>query len=192
MRIFIRTALLGMLAMPLCAQFSASGGLILAFPSLKKATQTDLAFALGADYTSHLYGTEIPARVGLALASMPGKEVNGLKTSLTLVQLHGDVFIGAGPLRCLGGLSINSYTMSRSGNENTQDPLDRDHHFPVRDVKGLKLGMRLGMEYAITKTLALELTYQQTELAGKDLQDPMVRQGGINPGWAQLLFTYHF
>jgi hypothetical protein len=48
------------------------------------------------------------------------------------------------------------------------------------------------LEYAITHSMALEMTFQQTELAGKDLQDPLVREGGINPGWIQMLLTYRF
>lgn len=194
MRTTLRIVLLGLMALPLPAQFSASGGAILAFNSLKKATNNNLGYLVGADYEGHLYGTDFPGRVGLSLASMPGSEKFGLKTSLTLAQLHGDIFIntGAPSLRVLGGLSLNSYSMSRSGNENTQDVLDIDHHFPVRDVKGLKLGLRLGVEYSFSKDWAMELTYQQTELAGKDLQDPLVRQGGINPGWAQVLVTYKF
>jgi hypothetical protein len=194
MRILIRTSLLALLASPLCAQFSASGGLILPLDSLKKATHGDLAYLAGADFNGRLSGTEVPARLGLSLARMPGKEENGLTTSLTLAQLHGDVFIatGAPRLRALAGLSLNNYTMSRRGTENTDDPLDKEHHFPVRDVKGLKLGLRLGVDFALAGATSLELIYQQTELAGKDLQDPYVRQGGINPGWIQLLVTYHF
>jgi len=194
MRILTRTSLLALLACPLAAQVSASGGLILALDSLKKATSGNLAYLAGADLNGHLYGTEVPARIGLSLAWMPGRQVNGLTTSLTLTQLHGDVFIGTGApsLRVLAGLSLNNYTMSRRGVENAEDPMDQAHHFPVRDVKGVKLGLRLGVEYTLTRSVALEMTYQQTELAGKDLLDPLVRQGGINPGWVQLLVTYHF
>jgi hypothetical protein len=182
------------MAYPLAAQVTASGGLILPLDSLKKATNANIAYMAGADLGGHLPGTEVPARAGLSLAMMPGQQKNGLTTSLRLVQLHGDVFLATGTpkLRALTGLSLNSYSMSTSGNENTADPLDRDHHFPMRDVAGLKLGLRLGLEYAITHSMALEMTFQQTELAGKDLQDPLVRQGGINPGWIQMLITYHF
>jgi hypothetical protein len=116
-----------------------------------------------------------------------------LKTSLNLLQAHGDLLIetGRSSLHGLAGLSVNSYSMSRSGTE-SEDPQDRDHHFPLRDVKGLKLGLRLGINYAFTRNLSGELLFQQTELSGKDLEDPYVRQGGINPAWIELDVRYHF
>ena len=81
--------------------------------------------------------------------------------------------------------------MSRSGTEGS-DPLDIDHHFPIRDASGLKLGLRLGLGCALAPGWSLEATFQQTELAGKDLNDPVVRQGGINPGWLELDVRFSF
>ncbi|MDP2877249.1 MAG: hypothetical protein Q8O00_13765, partial [Holophaga sp.] len=170
--------------------FSIGGGLLVGNDSLKKATNGSTGFHLGADYT---VGTQLPVRFGFTLASMPGSAVNGLKTSLTLVQAHSDMVIEtpAPALKALVGLSLNSYSMSRTGVEST-DALDVDHHFPVRDVSGIKLGLRLGMSYAFTKQLSAEVVFQQTELAGKDLEDPMVRRGGINPSWFELGVRWHF
>lgn len=192
----LRMFLLAVLALPLAAQspgFSVEGGLLLANDSLKKATNGSAGFLAGADYGAHVLGTQVPARVGLTLASMPGSELNGLKTSLTLAQLHGDVFIETGSPAWMGlvGLSVNSYSMSKSGIE-SEDPVDVDHHFPVRDAKGLKLGLRLGVSYAFAQSWSAELVFQQTELAGKDLQDPLVRRGGINPSWFELGLRWHF
>lgn len=192
----LRTPLLGLLVLPLAAQstdISVNGGLIRGLDSLKKATNNRLAYTVGGDYHTHIWGTEVPARIGLSLASMPGKEKFGLKTSLTLIQAHGDVFVEtpSPALRGFAGLSINKYSMSTAGTESST-PEDIDHHFPVRDVKGLKLGLRVGLAYAFTKNVSGDVMLQQTELAGKDLQDPLIRQGGINPAWLQLGVNYRF
>ncbi len=192
----LRGSLLGLLVLPLAAQgtgFSVEGGVLMGFDSLKKATNGTTGFHLGADYGTQVVGTDIPARLGLTFASMPGSESNGLKTSLTLAQIHGDVFIEtpSPALKALVGLSLNSYSMSRTGTE-SEDEADVAHHFPVRDVKGLKMGLRLGVSYAFSKSWSAELVFQQTELAGKDLQDPLVRRGGINPAWCELGLRWHF
>jgi len=192
----LRNSLLGLVVLPLAAQgtgFSVGGGLLLGNDSLKKATNATTGFHLGADYGAHVLGTQVPVRFGVTFASMPGSDVNGLKTSLTLAQAHGDVFIETPSPRwnVLAGLSLNSYSMSRSGTEST-DEADVDHHFPVRDVKGLKMGLRLGVTCALSERWSAELVFQQTELAGKDLQDPLVRRGGINPSWFELGLRWHF
>ncbi|WLT33467.1 outer membrane beta-barrel protein [Geothrix sp. PMB-07] len=192
----LRTSVLGLLALPLAAQgagFSLAGGLLAGSDSLKKATNQSSGFLLGADYGTRVIGTEVPARLGLAFASMPGKESNGLKTSLALTQLHGDVFIDTGSpsVHGLVGLSLNHYSMSRTGTESA-DPADVDHHFPVRDASGMKLGLRVGAAFTVSDHWSLEVLYQQTELAGKDLSDPQVRRGGVNPGWFELDLRWRF
>jgi hypothetical protein len=201
MRTF-RSSLLALCALPLCAQgFSVSGAGILALDSLKKVTDAPAAIILGGDYETHFSGTEIPVRAGISLAQMPGHERFGLKTSLFLAQVHGDVFLCATPkLAVVAGLSLNTYSMTRTGEENRTDALDVDHHFPVGDAKGVKFGFRLGLDYRLDKAWSLELMLQQTELAGKDLTGDvkapdgteLVRQGAINPAWLQLGVTYRF
>jgi len=197
MNLIPRALLFGTLALSLSAQdtaFSVNGGLISALDSLKKATHASTALQIGGDFHTKVIGTEVPARVGLTLASMPGSEWNGLKTSLTLFQAHGDLLLD-GPTQAwhpVLGLSLNHYSMKKSGTENVADPLDRDHHFPVLDSKGVKIGFRVGLDYTLTKQLELEFMFQQTELAGKDLTDPMVRAGGINPAWVEFNVRYRF
>jgi len=191
-----RVLLTSLLSLPLVAQtsgFSVQGGAILGFDSLKKATNSATGLSLGADYGTRIWGTDMPARVGVSFAALPGKELNGLKTSLTLTQAHGDLVMGGteGGVRLLLGLSLNAYQMSKSGTESS-DPMDVDHHFPIRDASGLKLGLRLGLAYAINRSWSTELLFQQTELAGKDLTDPLRRQGAINPAWLELGLRYHF
>jgi len=242
---YLRTSLLGLLVLPLAAQssdFSASGGLINGLDSLKKATNNTFGLVVGVDYTTHFWGTDIPVRVGLSYAFMPGSStsyaasapaevtlVDGsthtgtiatsgtLKTSLNLLQVHGDALLDTGVqgLNWFVGLSANFYSMKRDGGGSwTFDGTDGDAthlegsysgeqtspladslsevHYPVRDAGGLKLGLRLGVIYAFSKTLSGEFTLQQTELAGKDLTDPRARAGGVNPAWLQLGVNYHF
>ncbi len=192
----LRTILLGLLVLPLAAQspgLSVAGGVVVANDALKKVTNNSTGFVLGADWGAHVWGTDLAARIGFLGGSFPGAEKNQLKTSLTLLQAHGDLVIPTGhpTLTGLVGLSFNSYSMSRTGVE-SQIPEDVDHHFPIRDAKGLKLGLRLGLNLAISKQLSAELMFQQTELAGKDLMDPLVRQGGVNPSWLELDLRWHF
>ena len=208
---FIRTSLLGLLALPLAAQstgFSAGGGLILApskqlFGSYEKAVHNKVGFDLNGAYDFKLYQTDVDARATLTAASMPGKATAyGLKTSLTLVQLSGDIFLSLGSenVRGLFGFSVNSYSASFSGKENTTDRAAATQHFPFKDCSGLKMGFRVGVDYAITKSFSTEVIFQQTELAGSDLSEqtnltnssPFVRAGGISPSWLQFGVRYHF
>ena len=197
---FIRTSLLGLLALPLAAQssgFNASGALILApseyFESYSKAVNSSTGLLVNVGYDFNVYQTDVGGRATLGFGYMPGTEKNGLKTSLTLVQLTGDIFLPtpAEGLRGVVGLSIDHWSASFSGTENWQ-PADVDHHFPFKDIKGLKGGFRLGLDYVVNKSVSAELVLQQTELAGHNGQDSFVRTGGINPAWLQLGVRYQF
>jgi len=199
----LRFALVALLVLPLGAQgFSVSGSLIQGLESLKKATNATTGAIVGLDYDTHFSGTDVPVRAGVSFAAMPGKEHFELKTSLSMVQVHGDLFLAtpSPALRGLVGLSLNSYSMSTSGTEDTNDALDVDHHFPMSNAKGIKFGFRIGLDYRLAPDWSLELLLQQTELAGKDLSGDvkapdgteLVRQGGINPAWLQLGVTYRF
>lgn len=195
MNIF-RTLLLGMLALPLAAQstgFSAGGAVILGLDSYKKAVNNTTGFHLNAGWDTTVYKTGIPARLCLGVGLMPGKEINGLKTSLMLYQLSGDLLIATSTegLRGVVGLSLNKYTASFSGQE-SQAAFDADHHFPFRDVDGLKGGVRLGFEYSFSKRWLGEMIFQTTELAGRQRNDTLIRKGAINPGWLQFGVRYKF
>ena len=93
----LRTSLLGLLALPLAAQsqgFSVTAGVLDGFESYKKATNATTGFLAGVDWTAHLFtSADVPARVGLAISLMPGKDNYGLKTSFTMTQLHGDILL---------------------------------------------------------------------------------------------------
>jgi len=209
---FIRTSLLGLLALPLAAQssgFNVGASLILApkqyFGSYDKAVHNNLGFVLNAGYDLNVYHTDVPARLTASYANMPGKATDyGMKTSLQSLQLAGDVFLQTSlpELRGLVGLSVNRYYVSNSSTNSFPSeggpkgenwvPSDYNHHYPFRDCKGYKFGYRVGLEYAFSKTLSADVVLQQTELAGHSNSDPLVRVGGVNPSWLQFGFHFKF
>ncbi|BDU71875.1 hypothetical protein [Mesoterricola silvestris] len=192
----LRSILMGLLALPLAAGnpgFSAGGGVILGLDSYKKAVNSTTGFMINAGWETTLAKTDVPVRVALNLGTMPGKALNGLKTSLTLAQLSGDLLLDTGVPRLRGvfGLSLNSYKASFSGDESPAI-FDAEHHFPFHDCKGLKGGLRAGLEYALTSRVTVEALLQATELAGRQRNDALIRQGAINPAWLQLGARYQF
>lgn len=193
---FVRTCMLGLLALPVVAQstpFSAGGALIAGLDSYKKAVNNSTGFLVNAGWDTTIYKSGIPARLSLGVGLMPGKDLNGLKTSLTLVQFAGDVLISTDVqgLRGVLGLSANKYSAKFSGTESTS-VFDVDHHYPFHDVSGIKGGLRLGFEYSFQKNLIGEVLLQATELAGRQRNDLLIRKGAINPGWVQFGVRYQF
>jgi len=191
-----RTCMFGLLALPLAAQssqFSAGGALIIGLDSYKKAVNNSTGFFANVAWDTPVYKSGIPARLSLGVGLMPGKELNGLKTSLRLLQFSGDILINTNlqGLRGVVGLSVNEYSETFSGVESTSAS-DADHHFPFHDAKGIKGGMRLGLEYSFQKRLTAEVLLQVTELAGQQRTDALIRKGGINPGWLQVGVRYSF
>lgn len=192
----VRTCFLGLLALPLASQttnFSAGGALINGLDSYQKAVNATTGLTLNIGYDTTIYKSGIPARVSLGVGLMPGKDLRGLKTSLTLFQLAGDVLVETEVqgLRGVLGLSVNSYSARFSGYENPA-VFDADHHFPFRDAKGLKGGLRIGMEYEFSQRWVGQALLQATELAGRQRYDPLIRRGGINPAWVEFGVRYRF
>lgn len=192
----MRTILLGILAIPLAAQassFSAGGAIVLGLDSYRKAVNNSTGLILNAGWDTTVFKSGIPARLSLGLGFMPGKDKDGLKTSLTLYQFAGDVLIDTGVqgLKGVLGFSVNKYTASFSGEE-SQAVFDSDHHFPFHDDSGIKGGLRLGLEYNFSPLLTGEVLLQATELAGRGRSDTLIRQGAINPSWIQVGARYRF
>lgn len=192
----VRTCMLAILTLPLAAQstpFSAGGSLIVGLDSYKKAVNNSIGFMANAGWDTSVYKSGIPARLSFGVGFMPGKELNGLKTSLTLLQLSGDILIKTDleGLRGVVGLSVNKYSAKFSGQE-SPSLFDADHHFPFHDVSGLKGGIRLGLEYSFSRRLVGEALLQTTELAGRQRYDPLIRRGAVNPGWLQFGARYKF
>jgi len=207
MNVFVRTSLLGLLALPLAAQssgFSAGGAIIYGFDSLKKVTNSNVGITVNGAFDATIYGSDIPARISLAYANIPGKQTSystattdgHLRTTLNLIQLSGDILVASGKpeLKGVFGLSFNKYSLNKAGNEDTTaaNSGNPSAHFPAVDDKGVKLGLRLGLDYTINKSFSAEVIFQQTELAGAQRNDSLVRRGGLNPGWLQFGARYHF
>ena len=110
-----------------------------------------------------------------------------------MIQLSGDILIETQVkgLRGVVGLSLNKYSARYSGDE-SQAAFDVDHHFPFRDVDGVKGGIRLGLEYSVNKQISCEALLQATELAGRQRNDTLIRKGAVNPGWLQFGARYKF
>lgn len=198
---FIRTSLLGLLALPMAAQssgFGVGGALIVApkqyFGAYEKVTHNTFGFIVNGSYDTTVYQTDVPARLTVGVGFMPGKEEYGLKTSLTQFQVAGDILLQTSVegLHGVVGISVNYYSASFAGTESTGVTGDPRYNFPFKDCKGTKFGYRLGLEYAFNKSWSGELMMQQTELAGHSISDNAVRRGGINPAWLQLGVHYKF
>lgn len=192
----IRTFLFGLLVLPLSAQstsFSAGGALILGLDSYKKVVNNNTGLLVNGAWDTTVLKTDIPARLSLGYGLMPGKATNGLTTSLKLIQFSGDILIETSVegLRAVVGLSLNKYDASFKGTE-SQSAFDTAHHFPFHDVAGIKGGLRLGLEYNLTPRVTCEALLQATELAGRQRNDQLIREGGINPGWLQFGARYKF
>ncbi len=192
----LRSILMGLLVLPLAADpsaFSVGGGVILGLDSYKKVVNNNVGFMVNGAWETTLLRSGVPARVSLGVGFMPGKAYNGLKTDLTLVQVAGDILLetGSPKFRGIFGLSLNSYTAKFSGVE-SQSIFDSEHHFPFHDCKGVKGGLRLGMEYNYSRHMTFEALFQVTELAGRQRNDVLIRRGADNPGWLQLGARYQF
>lgn len=193
---FARTLLLGLLALPMAAQspqISVGGALLVGLDSYKKVVNNSTGLLVNVGWDTAIPKSDVPVRLSLGVATMPGKATNGLKTSLTLIQFSGDLMLKTNipQLRGIFGLSLNKYSAKLDGVESTSSQ-DVDHHFPFHDVDGIKGGLRLGMEYTFNKQLTGELLLQATELAGRQRQDPLIRKGGVNPAWLQVGVRYSF
>ena len=197
----IGISLLSLLALPLAAQdsgFSVNGGVIWApstyFGSYEKVVNNNSGYYIGGSYTTGASEGGVVCRGTASYFAMPGQvRSNGLKTSIDLIQVAGDVVFPTGVegLDGVVGLSANVFSVTNTGVESA-DKNDVAGHFPVKDGSGLKGGVRIGFEYAFTKSLKAEVMFQQTELGGQNGSDPVKRAGGVNPGWMQIGFRYNF
>ncbi len=195
-------------------KWEISGGPILATPALTKATENKYGYAGAVGLTAHLPGPGLDLRFGLGYNVMPGKTRISTKTDLKSLQLTLDVYMATWTknLTWFMGFSGNKYTATNSGYEimgtaYTQGgakrvaALDAFSVKAGKDDKGIKGGLRLGLNYAFNSHLALELLFQQTELSGGFHVEPKVHpdypngyanMGAMNPSWFQLGVKYTF
>lgn len=191
-------------------KLEAFGAFTQGYDSLKKATYATYGLTAGGGIVTTIPGSKMPLRAGLALATFPGKQHGSAKSSLGLTQLTVDAGFGPDTSRLKGffGLSLNKWTVKNAGTETyAKDktgnwaPVDV---FAVKNTSGLKVGLRLGANYAVNTHWSVDITIQQTELAGasrtaKVLPDGSLEtdpnlgmRGTINPAWIQFGARYIF
>jgi len=158
---------------------------------------------LDGSYQFSIPNTQAFIRPGLGVNLFPGKANEGRKTSLSNAQIFTDLVVPIkdGPLAILTGVSLNAWRQNTTGTW-TRDYADTGT--VAYEGKGSsnvqrpfgKFGYRLGLEYTLSKTLALAVVLQQTEL-GTDsefMKDGQPYTGGsaVNPSWVQVGIRYAF
>jgi hypothetical protein len=130
-------------------------------------------------YTGQFASTTVPFRATLAVNSFSGDTVLGVKSSLIGYQLAGDILTntGAKNLTIVTGLSLNKWKW---------DYTNPDPTVIVKD-KGIKFGVRLGLDYRINDHFSADALLQVTEL-GTDPKSSV----SLNPSWLQVGVKYHF
>lgn len=173
-------------APPLLAQdagFSVQAGIFYGFDSLEKVTRNKTGGAIGVSYENNVYKTSNMFRLNLLWNMYPGSTDSiaapDIKTSLTSIQLSGDIFLRTSVenLRFFAGLSANKYSAS-------YDP-EPD---PNKEADGVKLGIRCGLDYRLNNRWSFDATFQLTELG----TSYAVGGGGLNPAWMQFSARFHF
>lgn len=200
-------------------QFDVTASLLLGHQSLKKATHNDQAYGLSTGVKFLLPKVDLPIKLGLAAYDMPGKDFGSIKSSLKLTQFYTDFYLTSKlPNWAVKfGLSANKYKVTNTGTETwAEDPMNPDgawapqYAWAVTQDKGLKIGYRLGVDYAMSRHWGAELLFQLTELSGGEAKttsetvtDPWTGQptvvvkqwpnyGAVNPSWLQLGVRYTF
>lgn len=200
MRTTLATLLLSLTAAgALSAQsgsFDAQGSLVVANDALLKVTRAGSlgGLALGLGYTTSVRGSQIPIRYSLNAGLFPGKPLGTVKTDLSLLQLAADVHIATGfeKLAFTVGMSLNQYRLRNSGapSELMSDLGNPNlkyyrYDWAVTQSKGLKGGVRLGLDYPLSSALTATALFQMTELGTGSY-------GGINPSWIELGARWRF
>ena len=154
-------------------RWDAGGGLILGLDGARSVTGNSQGFNVQAGFNANLSGFDAPYRVSLQVSTLPWNGNDPANTGLRNVQLAGDIFTQSpfAKLRLVTGLSLNKWTR---GEMKTA-------------VKGLKFGLRAGLDYALAKHWSAETILQIVEL-GSDAYETK----GLNPSWIQFGVRYHF
>jgi len=160
--------------------FDAGLNLTYATGALKdQFTKRNLGFIVEGGYTGRLAATDVPFRTGLAINYFPGSDEGGVKASLMGYQLSGDIFINSGyeNLRLVTGISVNKW----------QTKVEAAGLSTSETVKGVKLGGRMGLDYAINNHLSASVMLQVVEYGTDALQTK-----SLNPCWLQFGAHYRF
>ncbi len=144
-------------------------------------------------------------RVGLGVNVFPGKEVDGVKRSLTGTQLAFDGVkpLGASRTSAIFGISLNGWSVKGTGTDRWGRTNDVS-----RSLTLSRLGFRLGIEHHFTDRWAFTALLQVAELGTDNeflqvhpdelaktsnlLQNghPTRGRSGVNPSWIQVGIRY--
>lgn len=170
----------GLVAQETQKSWTAGASMTQALDGLKGVTHKTTGFIVDFGYNGHLGNTDVPFRASLGYQLFPGSDYEGLKQSLTSMQLAGDIFV-ASPwknLQFITGLSLNKYQVKAElaglGSE-------------TETVKGIKFGARVGAEYKFSPAWSGQMMLQMTEL-GTNADGSR----GFNPSWIQVGVKFHF
>jgi hypothetical protein len=174
--------LIGLGCLPLAAQaaderspFEASLASTLATADTKKLSSgsNPTGYLLGLAYRMELY-PGLGSRLHLGFMSFAGQEGSGLENKKR-PQLHfgWDFMKDYGRLSVFGGLTATQWKQSVNASNPDFTGANR--------AEGLKLGARVGAEYAIGKGFSAQVTFDQTEFNRK-----------FNPSWVGIGAVYRF
>lgn len=208
--------------------FDVTAGGSLALDGLKKVTHSSTAYHLGGGMKWLFKATDTPLRLGFTYHDMPGSQFGPadrpLRSSLKAYQLHLDAYLASGSPRYAFkfGISANRYTLKNRGEETWgADPMLPPLEwlpgtvpigtFAVEDARGVKLGLRLGVDFHFNRHWGGEILLQATELSGGKVKDLTVKVpdelapyigdtvtvkrptgGPVNPSWIQVGVRYSF
>jgi hypothetical protein len=205
--------LVGLTSFPVIAgdgpTWNLGGALINQLDSAKAITNSSMGFSVtgAADWKT---GQDYIIRTGLGLNFLPGSTWNdpgwsydGVKTSLTGVQLFGDLHIPTGmkDLHLVAGLSLQQWRFNTSKPAASTSPIQNTSSDPTSGtIQGPKFGMRLGLDWRFNAKWSGEFLIQQTELGNWNQSDVArgYKEKGVefltneNPAWIQVGVRYHF
>lgn len=165
------------------------GGLTFACDSLKVATHKTLGLNLNAGLDRQVGDTNLGFRPAFALTFLPGNWEKDQKVSFINMQVSGDLVIPSGidNLNVITGLSINTWQYTADSRNGADAPFGMVGTFAPRN---LKLGLRLGFDYQISKRLTANAILQMVEFGNQP--SDRATWDNVNPSWVELGVKYHF
>ncbi len=155
--------------------FEASLTSTIATADMKKISSgsNPVGYTLALGYRGELH-PGLSTRVFLGFMSLSGLEGSGLENKKR-PQVHGgwDLIKDYGPLSVFGGLTATQWKQAVSAT----DP----NFIGANKPEGIKLGARIGAEFAIGKGFSGTLAFEQTEFNRR-----------FNPSWVSVGVVYRF
>lgn len=197
-------AVSGTLAMAQAPQIELHFGVTSAHESLKKVTHASTGLLFGGSLRLSLPGTNIPVRYSLSAGTFPGRQHGTIKSNLGLLQAAVDVsFSESARLNPFFGIALNKWRVQNSGTETITPDSVPGKPFPqyvwaVSGTKGVKAGLRMGVDYGLTAQWTVQALVQVSELGGGEIASAQptattrLNLGSVNPSWFQIGARYTF